>query len=303
MWKRLLKNTPAKIVAFLAACVLWMHVATEQKYEHIFNLPLSIEGLPAEYVLGAPLPDSVGVVLKGRGKDLIKLLFSEGAVVIDGRGFKYSERFMDLTASELVLPDNNYELISYTRTEPIRLVIDRYSNLEVPVESNLVLEAADGFEVIPEKTTFEPSHIVIGGPERLVRSIESVKTQADTFRNLNAGTNIMVDIEREFTLLEYTPTRISAKIVVEPLVNKKINAIPIEIKGLRGSDKMKLDQPTIDIVFAGVEEVIDSLTKEDIHVFVDFVEGEDRLVRPVIIHPPNVHLVSTSPETFGFVPE
>lgn len=290
------------MIAFIGACLLWMHVATEQRFEHTYILPLSLEGLPSEYVLGAPLPDSVGVILKGRGKDLIKLLYSEGAVVIDGRGFKYSERFLTLSESELKLPDNSFELVAYTRNEPIRLVIDRYSNMEVPIENAMILEPAEGYEAVPERTVFEPPRVVIGGPERLVRSIETVKTAPDTLRNLNTMTTVIVDIDEEIPLLEYTPTRVSAHIIVEPLVNKKIINIPIEIKGLRSGLRRITEPRTIEAVFTGIEEIVDSLTPEDIHAFVDFIEG-DRMLRPVIIHPPNVHLVSTNPEYIRIIPE
>jgi hypothetical protein len=278
-----------------------MHVATEQSYEHTYNFPLIIEGLPDEYVLGAPLPDSVGVVLEGRGKNLIKAIFSDGAVVIDGSGFKYSERFFDLHDAELRLPEDNFRLMRFTRTEPVRLVIDRYTNNEVPVVSSLYLESSEGFAAISEKTVFNPENVIIGGPERLVRSVEFVKTVSDTFRNLNASTTVVVDINREFDLLEYTPDLVSAKIVVEPLIKKRFEGIEVEVKGGNPGENEVLDPRKIDIVFEGIAEEIDSLEPDDIRVFVDYEpEHGDNRLRPVIIHPSGVDVVSKTPENFRF---
>ncbi len=278
-----------------------MHVASEQTFEHTYNLPLVVEGLPDEYVLGSPLPDSVGVILEGRGKDLIKLAFSDGSVVIDGRGFKYSERFFDLHDAQLRLPNNNYKLVGFTQNESVRLVIDRYVNRDVPVVNGLHLEAADGFAVIEEKTTFDPPKIILGGPERLVRSVKSVKTVSDTFRNLNASTGVAVDIDREFPLIEYIPARVSARIVVEPLVRKAFFDIDVKVKGGHPEKGERLDPTTIDIVLAGISEEIDSLEKSDIHVFVDYnPESKDSMLRPVVIHPSGVDVVSMTPEYFRF---
>ncbi|MCK5832130.1 YbbR-like domain-containing protein [bacterium] len=301
MKNRLLKNMPAKIFAFLVACFLWMHVATEQKYEHVYSLPLTIEGLPEEYVLGAPLPDSVGVILKGQGKDLIKLFFAEPSIVIDGRGFKYSERFFDLLEADLRLPESSYELIGFTRSEPIRLVIDRYANAEVPIKNQLYLESADGYAIAYDKTTFEPLEIIIEGPGKIIRSVEFVKTVADTFRNLNASTTVAVDIEKELFLLNYTPSRVSAKIFVEPLITVTIEEIPVKIKGLQPSLGISLDNNRIAIVFSGIKTDIELLDRDDIHVFVDYSTNNTKQIQPVIIYPSELQIVSTQPEYFGFI--
>jgi hypothetical protein len=277
-------------------------VATEQTYQHTYWYPLVIEGLPKEYVLGAPLPDSVGVIVKGRGKDLLKLLLSDGAVAVDASGFKYSERFYDLKDAEVRIPDEGYKVAGFTRQEPLRIVVDRYSRKVLPITSALELVAAEGYFATNAKVHFEPSEVLIGGPEKLVNSLATALTQADTIRDLSTTTTVLVKIESASRLLTYTPTEIAATIPVEPLVQKEFDSIPVQVKGGQPKPGEKLDPKTIDIVVAGTGERIALLQSEEINVFVDYGEylSQNTQLRPVVVHPPDVEIVSMSPEYFTF---
>jgi len=299
------KNLAAKIIALIAACVLWLHVATEQEFEHTFKYPLVIEGLPDEYVLGAPLPDSVTVVLSGNGKNLIKLLFSDGDAVIDASGFKYSERFLEPGNIDLKLPEIEYNFVEYIRKEPIRLLIDRYANREVPVRSSLYLEAAEGYAAIEDKIRFNPAEVVIGGPENLIRAIECVYTEQETLRDLNTTTTTVVGIQKENSLISYTQDNVSAEITVESLHQTTFEGIRVQIKSGKPQKNERLSPETIDLIFTGTKAQIDSLSREKIQVFVDYVDvgTQGNRVRPVVIHPPGVSVVSLNPEYFTFVGE
>jgi len=302
---QLLKNIPAKLLALIAACVLWLHVATEQTYEYTFKYPLVLEGLPSEYVLGAPLPDSVEVILRGKGKDLITLLFAEGAVVIDGRGFKYSEKFFNLRDAELRIPEKDCKVVGFSRQEPLRLMIDRYASQEVPIKSNFVLEPAEGFVANNDKVRFEPAKVVIGGPESQIRKIENVFTEPETLRDLNTTTTVVVSIEDPGPLLSCTPQQVSATIVVEQLHQKAFHGIRVQIKGGKPRRGEKLIPESIDLVFTGAKENIESLSERDINVFVDYVDvrTQGNQLWPVVVHPPGVSVASMKPEYFTFESE
>ena len=300
---RIFKNSGIKLIALVVACILWLHVATEQRYEHSFTYPLIIEGLPDEYVLGASLPDSIQVVLKGKGKDLIKLLFSDGEAVIDASGFKYSERFIELGGVELRLPEVDYEFVEYARKDRIRLLIDRYADREVPVKSNLHLEPAGGFAAPDERVRFDPVNIVIGGPENLIRALDYILTEPETLRNLNTTTTLVVGIMKTNPLLSYTPDKVSAYINVEPLFQEKITGIPVEVRSGSPRRDETISPTTIDLTFTGTKDCIESLDRNDIKVFVDYIDvrTQGHKLRPVVIHPPCLNVVSMSPEYFTFI--
>lgn len=303
MKNRLLNNIPAKLFALVVACVLWLHVATEKRYEQTFTYPLIVEGLPNEYVLGALLPDSVSVVLEGRGKDLIKLTLSEGAVVIDASGFKYSEKFYDLTQAELRLPKIDYSIVGYKRKDPLRLVIDRYANKSIPVKSDLIIEPADGYATDLAKTEFDPPEVIVGGPEGQIKLLEGVYTVCETLRNINTTTTVIIDINSASNLLAYVPEKVKATIYIEPLYQKEMKDITVQIKGGTLRNRQYLEPKTINLVFAGTRNHVDSLHPEDIKVFVDYINvpGKEIQVTPIVVHPPEVRVVSMEPEYFKII--
>ncbi|RKZ30325.1 hypothetical protein DRQ36_05945 [bacterium] len=305
MKNRLLKNAPAKLFALIAACVLWLHVATEQTYEHTFWYPIILEGLPDEYVLGAPLPDSVGVILKGRGKDLFKLLFAEGALVIDARGFKYSERFFELHQAELRTTETDCEVVEFVGDDRVRLVIDRYADREVPVKGDLWLEPAEGYMASADKVQFDPPGVIISGPESRISLIEYAYTEPETLRNLNITTTKVFDIKKNDDLFSYTPDKVSGTIFVEPLQQVEFSDIAVQVKGGKLRKGEKLQPETIDLVFTGTAEAVEALERGEISVFVDYidVQTQGNQLRPVVVHPPGVSVVSMKPEYFTFESE
>ena len=151
-----------------------------------------------------------------------------------------------------------------------------------------------------EKIRFDPPQVVIGGPENLVRTVENVYTVTETLKGLNQTTTHTVTIERESNLVSYTPITLSASIVVEPLRQATFEDIVVTVKSGKLRSNERLIPETINITFTGTEEQIEALKREKIQVFVDYVDvrTQGRQIRPIVIHPPNVNVVSLNPEYF-----
>ena len=78
MWRILFQNFWFKLVAVVMALLLWFHVATDKMYDHTDSFPLEILNVPDPLILAEELPHQVSVTIRGKGKDLLKLLlFSE----------------------------------------------------------------------------------------------------------------------------------------------------------------------------------------------------------------------------------
>jgi YbbR domain-containing protein len=67
------KNLALKFVALFLALVVWVVVSAprrERVYERRFAAPLSIVGMPREFVITTPVAETVSVRLRGRASDL-----------------------------------------------------------------------------------------------------------------------------------------------------------------------------------------------------------------------------------------
>ncbi|GAC1438000.1 MAG: hypothetical protein NVSMB68_09830 [Thermoanaerobaculia bacterium] len=68
-----MKSLGLKLVALFLALVVWVVVSAprrEKVIERRFAAPLSIVGLPREFVITTPVPEAVSVRLRGRASDL-----------------------------------------------------------------------------------------------------------------------------------------------------------------------------------------------------------------------------------------
>lgn len=68
-----MKNLGLQLIALLLALVVWVVVSAprrERVYERRFAAPLSIVGMPREFVITTPVPETVSVRLRGRASDL-----------------------------------------------------------------------------------------------------------------------------------------------------------------------------------------------------------------------------------------
>ena len=68
-----MRNLALKFVALFLALVVWVVVSAprrEKVIERRFAAPLSIVGLPREFVITTPMPETVSVRLRGRASDL-----------------------------------------------------------------------------------------------------------------------------------------------------------------------------------------------------------------------------------------
>jgi len=73
----------------------------------------------------------------------------------------------------------------------------------------------------------------------------------------------------------------------------------VEIQGLRRGLRASLSPPTVQVILEGPETLLAEIDPDSVQVFVDlagYVAGMHR-VDPIVIHPPNVRVVSVIPET------
>ena len=71
-----MKSAGLKLIALFLALVVWFVVSAprrERPSERRFAAPISLVGLPREFVITTPVPETVSVRLRGRASDLRSL--------------------------------------------------------------------------------------------------------------------------------------------------------------------------------------------------------------------------------------
>lgn len=299
--KILYRNWPLKAAALAIGLVLWVHVKTDQRYEHVISLPLSVSETSGRFVVANEIPDQVEITVTGSGKDF---LFGtpRGRVELRPRITRREAVTVDITSQNVegIDPDAGFELVGIKSPRSVVLDFDFLDTRELPVAPQVEIETEAGYTVVG-RIAVEPPTVRIGGPRQYVREMDSVMTEAVSLRGVKEDVSlrvpVMVPRERNITP---TPEAVKVKADVQVLLERRVREIPIKVSHVpRGvSVGVIPENLTIDVV--GGSEVVSSLQPVDISAQIDyrlrFEHGLDDL--PIDIQlPPDVRLVRSIPRT------
>jgi YbbR domain-containing protein len=98
-------NWGIKILSLFIALLVWWHVRTERTYEVSFSLPLCLRNLPSQISFVEEPPESVKVVIQGKGKDLVRLRWGRSLeAVYDLSNATSGWKRIDLSKDNIKLP-------------------------------------------------------------------------------------------------------------------------------------------------------------------------------------------------------
>lgn len=301
----MLNNIGVKIGAIGVALLLWLHVVTEKTYTHTFQASLKPTHLAENLILANELSERLQVKIRGKGKRLFWLMFSDIKIILDLQDTIQSKTRFKLKVSDVVIPrDLDVTVVEITEPDYVDVDIDRVVVRQVPVGPRLEVDAADGYVVLGSVKA-SPDSTTISGPRRFVGRVDTLFTQVVTVQRAKRS------VRRELTLLRpegtnvtLRPTKVVAEADVQRLKKRVMSDIPVVLLHVPSNRKVALDSPTITLTVEGGSELLASLTPGDFRVSVDYRQarlGSTEAVIPVILTPQNVTWIDAQPRTFRIV--
>lgn len=167
----LLRRFGMQIVALLIAVVLWVQVHGQGEGSLSMDVPLQVQGLPADMVIVNDLPDRVRITINGLQSRLKDLKGDSLFVPISAAGI------VDPGVVERALKVSDIRLPVGLRVEKVQpdrlqLQVDRIITRAVPVRANLELPEAWQAESV----TVKPAQVQLTGPEVWLDALKEVAT-------------------------------------------------------------------------------------------------------------------------------
>lgn len=290
------------LVALFAAMVLWLHVLTERTYEVQMKFSLAVIDLPQKYVLAEKVPNVVKVRVKGRGKDLLAQMVAGNEAIVSAKYFSYGKKKIVLGAENFRFVSSNLKLEEVISPKEISIHLDRKSKRNVPVASRLVIIPATGL-IAGASPKFKPATVSIEGPESKVRNVKNVFTVAETLRGFNTNTSVIVPLVPPSDNVRPVPDAVTALIEVEPIAQKRIDGVDVELTDMPGR-KGTIQPREITVIVTGAQSDVSKVTKRQIRAVVSYNDvvnvGTDK-IKPTVICPQGIQVLSTEPEYVQFV--
>ncbi len=298
-----LRKVLIAVISVLAAVILWLHVLTERVYEVELLFSMKVVEIPQKYILADEVPKFVRAVIRGRGKDLLAQMLAKREVVISAKRMSYGRNKISLSGDDFQLISSNLKVREVLFPKSITVRLDRRKRKEVPVKSRLVVIPSSGL-IASVEPKFTPPKVSIEGPASKIDDIKNVYTIVETLRGFNTSTSVVVPLEAPMYGVKPIPDSVTAFIEVEPISQRQIKGVKVEIVDMPGR-KGTINPNRITVTITGAKSDVEKVKSCDIRAIVNyndiFVVGVDRL-KPKVIAPRGVQVISTEPEYLRFTP-
>jgi YbbR domain-containing protein len=174
-------NVGLKLASFFLALLLYAHVVTEQQRESVYQVPVSFTGLADTLAVRGSPPDHIGVTVRGKWKDLIRLGLSNPLLSIELNGIGPGPYIEAITADKVAaraFPPELAKVLEVTAiADPgeVALTIEPKAEKWVPVRARLTGETAPGWR-LDGPPRVDPESVLVSGPRSAVEAADTLDT-------------------------------------------------------------------------------------------------------------------------------
>jgi YbbR domain-containing protein len=165
-------NLPLKLIALVAAVLLWSAISHEPMVEVAYSVPIEFHQVPRNLEITTEVIPQAQVRIRGPVRRLRSITASQLHPVVNLGGAGMGEHTYDLTAAQVHAP-YDVEVVQVVPAE-IRISFDQRASREVKVRPRVKGVLPPGYEIA--KVEAEPPAIEIVGPKKRVDAVDSAMT-------------------------------------------------------------------------------------------------------------------------------
>lgn len=230
--------------------------------------------LAENYVLGDITTKTQSIFISGPRTWINEVSEVIGEIKLDGR-----KEDIHVSVPLKIIDDQGNDVIGVSKeTSVIDVTIPVFRKVILPIELQLANQLPENYEIT--EITIKPNQIALKGDNNII-NLRSILTKPVDINSLIEGGNIEVELDLPRTVSLLNPNeKVVVSLKIEEAFTRtfEFNLPEIEIRNL--SDTLILDEEslsqTIQVVVKGKNETIESLTKEDIDLYLElnmFSEG------------------------------
>jgi len=174
-------------VCVLLSFVLWLSLTLGEERSQTIRLPVEVVETPEGQALAERPPSHVRVQMRGRGLDLIRLLYTPPVVTVSATTGQVN------VEDEIDLPQGtSVQLESVTPTS-FEVKLDPLETRQVPVRNRVDISVAEAYELIgpPE---LDPDSVTVRGAQSVIEGMYVWPTDLTTVENLQDTVEVEVPL-------------------------------------------------------------------------------------------------------------
>jgi YbbR domain-containing protein len=205
-------NLGLKLASLVVALLLYAHVVTEQPRESVVQIPVTLTGLPDSLAVTGHPPERVGVKIRGKWKDLIRLGLTSPYLPVDLAHAAPGPYRVSITAEDVAgkaLPPELSKLVAVTEVldpRTVDVVVEPKRSRRVRIAPHLLGAPAEGYSIGSPVTVLPESAWVLG-PKSVVAPIESLRTLPIDITGERERIQRQIDVDPGSARLSVEPRR------------------------------------------------------------------------------------------------
>lgn len=304
-----MKNYISLLFSILVAFILWLVVNLNGEYEENFKAKIVIKNLHPQRAIKTDYPDVVNLKVKGQGWKLLPFyFFSSPQISIDLSNVHQGLKLNLSMDHRVHFLSENVHLIE-VNPETLSIELDKKIERKIPIELKFEIKKDNYGFAYPPKLI--PDSVTVSGAESIVSKIGSILTKEVTIEKTGKYKLKLYLVNPYEKLLKLSDNYVQANFEVEQIVEREFT-VPVQAIGVPIDKEVLLSPSSVRVVVRGALSKLveinagsfigekDTLIKALVS-YSDIINDKTGLVKPQIIIPGNLKLVSVSPEGLGYI--
>jgi YbbR domain-containing protein len=283
--------------------ILWVYVSFSYEYTTSIRVPVKFNDIKEGNALLYTSSKFVNISLKGQGWVLAQISFGPETVFNISTNEQVGVQNVD---TRIALSENDWISsslgVSLITPADINYKIERLNYKDVPLELDVQLSIKKGYGLV-ENIVLSSDSVRISGPQSLIKSIESVRTENYLFENVDETINYPLLI-KPIEYISFDKKFVSVDYVVQKIVDKTFNNVPVTTINVPSRRELELFPNNIDITLKGGLNNLGLMTSDSLKATIDFNDAFlDTLgiVTPKITVPKFTTLKAVKPATLKYI--
>ncbi|MFW6310019.1 MAG: YbbR-like domain-containing protein [Prolixibacteraceae bacterium] len=309
-----LKND-RRIVIFMIcltiATVLWFLNALSKNYTTTISYSVKYTNPPENLFLSNDPPGRLNLEVEAHGFTLLrhKMSFSVSPIVLNLSNITDADenqatvsvqtgnlirRISEQVSNEIAVINVEPEILTFS--------FDSLHSKTVPVVADVNLQLKPQF-FLSNNISIIPDRVELTGPASIIKSIDSLKTNALSFEGLDNPVDRMVELDHP-KKTKVNPNKVNLKIPVERFTEKEIK-IPLSVKNKPEDLNIKIFPSDVQVSFLVGLSDYDNISASDFEIYVAYDSEHNRETLEVIVEekPDYIRQLMVSPQNVEFLVE
>ena len=268
-----------KTIALALAVLLWAFTNFELDVERDIRIPLHLSSLPESLIIANKLPDSVDLSLRGPRTLLSSFAHSNKSIPIDLQKTKQGVLKIDMKRAASEIVPRGIDIVAANPSK-LSLNIDRLVTKKFKVKPVLG-EPDSGYE-ISKKIKVVPESVEVRGPASQLAKLETIETAKIKLEGEESEFTAPAQLQlpsQYMEVLEGDHVNVTVHIK-EIILTKEFRDVDIVPRNFEQLEYSTTSELKATLVFNGPYKTINSLTSNEINVYIDGAEmGKSRQKR------------------------